>query len=58
MPPHLRVVAAAALAGAWLGLLFTGHAFGGAVHLLAVGAIVVAPRRLAVKPALRAEASR
>jgi len=58
MPPHLRVVAAAALAGAWLGLLFTGHAFGGAVHLLAVAAIVVALRLPAAKPALRTEASR
>jgi len=45
MSANLRVVAAALLAGAWLGLLLSGHAFGGAVHLLAVAAVVAAPWR-------------
>ncbi|MCB9377868.1 MAG: hypothetical protein H6511_03780 [Holophagales bacterium] len=45
MSAHLRVVAAALLAGAWLGLLLSGHAFGGAIHLLALGAVLVAPWR-------------
>ena len=31
------------LASAWMGLLFAGHAAGGAVHLLLVGAAVAFP---------------
>lgn len=52
MPPTLRLVAAAAAAGAWLGLLLTGWAGGGAVHLLAVAALALAPWR---EPALPRE---
>jgi hypothetical protein len=38
------VLAAACLAG-WLVLLFLGYAAGGAVHLLAVGGVLLAPWR-------------
>ena len=31
------------LVSAWMGLLFAGHAAGGAVHLLLVGAAVAFP---------------
>lgn len=58
MRANLRVLAAAALAGGWLGLLLSGHAFGGAVHLLAVAALVVAPWRSGGEPALDREESR
>jgi hypothetical protein len=52
MRPTLRLVAAAAAAGAWLGLLLAGWAGGGAVHLLAVAALALAPWR---EPALPRE---
>ncbi len=52
MRPTLRLVAAAAAAGAWLGLLLAGHAAGGAVHLLAGTALALAPWR---EPALPRE---
>lgn len=58
MSAHLRVVAAALFAGAWLGLLLSGHAFGGAVHLLAVGALFAAPWRRPAAPAARVEEPR
>lgn len=40
-----RLVAAAACFAAWLVLLFLGYAAGGAVHLLAVAGVVLAPWR-------------
>jgi len=44
--PTTRLFAAAACFAAWLVLLFTGFAFGGAVHLLAAAGILLAwPRR-------------
>jgi hypothetical protein len=39
----LRLLAAAALLGAWLVLLLSGVALGGAIHLVAVAALVVFP---------------
>ena len=39
----LRLLLAAALAGAWLVLLFSGVALGGAIHLVAVAALLVFP---------------
>jgi hypothetical protein len=44
---ELRLLVAAALIPAWLLLLFTGHPFGGATHLLLVAALVVFPWRAA-----------
>jgi hypothetical protein len=41
----VRLFAAAALAAAWLVLPMFGHTFGGAIHLAAVAAIVLAVRR-------------
>lgn len=41
----IRLFAAAALAAAWLVLPMFGHTFGGAIHLAAVAAIVLAVRR-------------
>lgn len=58
MRANLRVLAAAALAGGWLGLLLSGHAFGGAIHLLAVAAVAVAPWRTGGGPAPGREESR
>jgi hypothetical protein len=43
--PSLRLFAAAACFAAWLVLLFLGFALGGAVHLLAVAGVVLAPWR-------------
>ena len=45
MHPIVRLFAAAVLLAAWLVLLFFGVALGGAVHLLALAALVVAPWR-------------
>jgi hypothetical protein len=46
-PSMLRPLARAALAlllfTAWLALLFAGHAAGGAVHLLLLGALALFP---------------
>jgi hypothetical protein len=41
----LRLTASLALVSAWLVLLLLGHAFGGAVYLLLVGALAVFPWR-------------
>lgn len=41
----VRLFAAAALAAVWLVLPMFGHTFGGAIHLAAVAAIVLAVRR-------------
>lgn len=40
-----RLVASAACLSAWLILLFSGVALGGAVHLLMIAALVVFPWR-------------
>jgi hypothetical protein len=45
--PTTRLVCAAACFAAWLVLLFTGFALGGAVHLVAVAGIVLVPWRSA-----------
>ena len=45
MNPMARLFAAAALFAAWLVLLFFGHLAHGAVHLLALAALFVAPWR-------------
>lgn len=39
----MRLLLAAALAGAWLVLLFSGVALRGAIHLVAVAALLVFP---------------
>lgn len=44
-----RVVLAAALIAGWMMLLFTGHAFGGAVHGLFLGALLAFPWRAALR---------
>lgn len=41
----VRLFAAAALAATWLVLPMFGYTFGGAIHLVAVAAIVLAVRR-------------
>jgi hypothetical protein len=43
--PMARLVAAAACFAGWLVLLFLGYAAGGAVHLLAVAGVLLAPWR-------------
>jgi hypothetical protein len=49
--PVSRAALAAVLFSSWLALLFSGLAFGGAVHLLPAGALVLFPWRAAAKPA-------
>jgi len=41
--PTLRVALALLLFTSWLALLFTGFAFGGAVHLVFLAALVLFP---------------
>ena len=55
MTPTARLFAAAACFAAWLVLLFLGFAAGGAVHALAVAAIVLVPWRRASAPAVSKE---
>ena len=50
MPDPARLLAAALLLGAWLGLLLVGFAFGGLIHLLLAGALAVFPWRLLRDP--------
>lgn len=45
MSADLRLVAGAAALAAWLGLLLSGHAGGGAVHLLAAAGLALLPWR-------------
>jgi hypothetical protein len=45
MTPTLRTALALILFTAWLGLLFVGYAWGGAVHLLLAGALGLFPWR-------------
>lgn len=45
MSPDARLFAAAACFAAWLVLLVLGYAAGGAVHLLAVAGVALAPWR-------------
>jgi len=51
LAPHLtpapRAAVALLLFSGWLALLFTGHAGGGAVHLLLLGALAVFPWKAA-----------
>lgn len=51
MSPVARLFAAAACFAAWLVLLVLGHAAGGAVHLLAVAGVALAPWRSPRRPA-------
>ena len=53
----IRLFAAAALAAAWLVLPMFGHTFGGAIHLAAVAAIVLAVRRPAGEAPIDPEGS-
>jgi hypothetical protein len=41
--PTLRAAAALLLFSSWLALLFAGFVFGGGVHLLLLGALVLFP---------------
>jgi hypothetical protein len=41
--PVLRAAVALLLFTSWLALLFAGYAFGGAIHLLLLGALVLFP---------------
>lgn len=41
--PYLQICLAALLVGLWLAFLFVGWAWGGAVHVLLVAALVVFP---------------
>lgn len=45
MSTDLRLVAGAAALAAWLGLLLSGTALGGAVHLLAAAGLALLPWR-------------
>ena len=45
--PAIRAVAGLILISAWLALLFSGWALGGAVHLLLAAALVLFPWRAA-----------
>jgi hypothetical protein len=49
MTPMARLTLSVALLSAWLILLLSGFAFGGAVHLLLVGSLVSFPWREARK---------
>ena len=51
MSPSVRLLAAAAAFAAWLVLLFAGIALGGAVHLVALGGVLLIPWRAARAPA-------
>ena len=48
----IRAVLALVLFSSWLALLFSGFAFGGAVHLLLLAALGLFPWRAAVSPHL------
>ncbi|HEV7785369.1 MAG TPA: hypothetical protein VGQ28_08535 [Thermoanaerobaculia bacterium] len=48
--PAIRAIFGLILISAWLALLFSGLAFGGAVHLLLVAALVLFPWRAAAGP--------
>jgi hypothetical protein len=48
--PAIRAIFALILISAWLALLFSGLAFGGAVHLLLAAALVLFPWRAAAGP--------
>jgi hypothetical protein len=48
--PTPRAALALLLFSAWLALLFLGHAGGGAVHLLLLGALAVFPWKAAASP--------
>jgi len=45
MSPMLRTAAALSLFTGWLALLFSGFAWGGAVHLLLAGGLALFPWR-------------
>ncbi|HEX4964010.1 MAG TPA: hypothetical protein VF173_24500 [Thermoanaerobaculia bacterium] len=45
----IRAVAGLVLVSGWLALLFSGLAFGGAIHLLLAGGLGVFPWRSALK---------
>lgn len=45
MTPDLRLLLAAALLGGWIALVLSGAVLGGAIHLLPVAAIAIAPWR-------------
>ncbi|HSS49250.1 MAG TPA: hypothetical protein VLX28_09900 [Thermoanaerobaculia bacterium] len=45
----IRALLSLILISAWLALLFSGRAFGGAVHLLLAAALAVFPWRAAAK---------
>ncbi|MEO8275959.1 MAG: hypothetical protein ABI639_07035 [Thermoanaerobaculia bacterium] len=52
MFPRLRLIAASAAIGIWLALFFLGRTGGGAIHLLAIAAILLLlwPNRSAPLP--------
>jgi hypothetical protein len=45
--PAVRALASLALFSSWMALLFAGFAFGGGVHLLLLGALLLFPWRAA-----------
>ncbi|HEX3527450.1 MAG TPA: hypothetical protein VH988_10305 [Thermoanaerobaculia bacterium] len=50
LTPTPRAAVALLLFSAWLALLFTGHAGGGAVHLLLLAALAIFPWKAADPP--------